>query len=221
MWIVIEGADGSGKTTTAKLLVDRLNELGRKAIYVANPGTTELGLKVRDIIKTQKLQPLEYTYLFSGVMYNLVNEFVIPAKESGDIIVMDRWCRSTFIYQGFYENFKKIEDKNFNKDRLFGWITEFSLIGQRPSYEFILLTDPELAWNRCGARDGAIKDSFEDNGYEWFKHIHDQYIATKDDKSLSQVFEMFNNPYYIPEDSVENRVEMILTHLRNRVPNVI
>ena len=221
MWIVIEGADGSGKTTTAMLLVDRLNSLDRKAIYVANPGTSELGIKIRDIIKTQKLTPLEYTYLFSGVMCNLINEFVIPAEDTGDIIIMDRWCRSTFIYQGFYENFKNTLSKDFNKDRLFGWITEYSLLAKRPDYEFVLMIDPEVAWKRCEARDGAVKDPFEGNGYEWFKNIHNQYAAMVDDKSLGQTFEMFNNPYFIPDCSVESRVNMIMDQLRFGVSNAI
>tara|TARA_B100000929_G_scaffold139782_1_gene110721 strand:+ start:5544 stop:6266 length:723 start_codon:yes stop_codon:yes gene_type:complete len=116
MFITIEGAEGSGKTTMAKYLVEQLNNLGFDAIYTREPGGTEYAEQVRtSLFETKDLCPdAQLLALFSARLHH-VKTHILPALEAGKVVVCDRFVDTTYAYQVKSEGaseylFKALED---------------------------------------------------------------------------------------------------------------
>jgi len=102
-FIVLDGPDGSGKTTQAALLADRLAADGAVVRRVHDPGGTPVGEKVRDILLDRdsgELCPACETMLFMASRAQLVVERVRPALDDGCVVLCDRFISATVAYQG-------------------------------------------------------------------------------------------------------------------------
>lgn len=101
-YIVIEGPDGTGKTTQAKLLVETLQQRGITARYVHEPGETPMGLELERIIKNRELsrEPQTDLLLFTANRLEVYQQVIRPALENGEVIVADRNWLSSLAYQG-------------------------------------------------------------------------------------------------------------------------
>jgi dTMP kinase len=103
LFISFEGPDGSGKTTQAALLVDRLRDQGRDVVAIHEPGGTDLGAAVRELLVRRSwttIEPRAEALLFSACRAQLVAEVIRPSLERGAIVVADRFVDSTLAYQG-------------------------------------------------------------------------------------------------------------------------
>ena len=103
-FITLEGGEGVGKTTQAQLVASALREKGYSVITTREPGGTPLGEKIREILlkgDVDKMEPMTEALLFTAVRYNHYNRVIKPAIERGDIVICDRYCDTTFAYQGF------------------------------------------------------------------------------------------------------------------------
>jgi thymidylate kinase len=85
-YIVIEGPDGTGKTTQAKLLAETLQKQGYAARYVHEPGETPMGLELEKIIKNRKLarDPQTDLLLFTANRLEVYRQIIRPALDAGD-----------------------------------------------------------------------------------------------------------------------------------------
>ena len=102
LFIVFEGGEGSGKSTQAERLLQRLSESGRQAILVREPGTTMLGGYLRDYLKSKRPLTLESELLlFAAARAQLVAEEIRPTLERGISVIADRYTGSTVAYQGY------------------------------------------------------------------------------------------------------------------------
>lgn len=102
-FIVIEGGDGSGKTTEVELLKKSLDKAGYRVIYTREPGGTKLGEKIRRLLlhdKTVKISPFTEAFLFNTARSVWIEEIVAPALKKGNIVLTDRSYPSTYAYQG-------------------------------------------------------------------------------------------------------------------------
>ncbi|MCX7705892.1 MAG: dTMP kinase [bacterium] len=102
--VAFEGIDGCGKSTQAKKFYKYLKAQGFDALFFKEPGTTELGKKLRRILlskKDDKISPLSELFLYLAARNELVNQFIIPAVKEKKIIVLDRFIDSTLAYQGY------------------------------------------------------------------------------------------------------------------------
>lgn len=101
MFIVFEGLDGAGKTTQAKMLRDRLESEGVKVEMVADPGTTALGLAIRQILlhSDEPITPIAQMLLFSAARAELAAH-IRKRRAEGYVVICDRWIASTLVYQG-------------------------------------------------------------------------------------------------------------------------
>jgi len=102
-FIVIEGGDGSGKTTQVELLKKILKRAGLKVIYTREPGGTKLGEIIREILlhnKKVKLSPLTEAFLFNASRATWIEKIVKPNILAGKIVLTDRSYPSTYSYQG-------------------------------------------------------------------------------------------------------------------------
>lgn len=103
MFIVFEGLEKSGKSTQAKRLADHLTAAGRAAELVAEPGTTTLGLGIRELVlyKDIPVDPCAELLLYEAARAQVTAERIRPALQAGKIVVADRYTLSSIAYQGY------------------------------------------------------------------------------------------------------------------------
>ncbi len=107
-FIVLDGPDGCGKSTQAKLLVKWLGELGVEVETFREPGGTAIGEKIREILLNPEhvaMSTQTEVMLYMAARVQLWNEKIKVALESGSCVVIDRWLSSTCAYQGWAGNF--------------------------------------------------------------------------------------------------------------------
>ncbi len=104
-FIVLEGGEGCGKSTQARLLYQRLQQEGYPALLLHEPGGTPLGDQVRRLLMAQQgkatISPLAELLLFSAARAELVATLLRPALKEGRVVVCDRYTPSTVAYQGY------------------------------------------------------------------------------------------------------------------------
>lgn len=102
LFITLEGPEGGGKTSQAKVLIDRMNKCGHRAVYSHEPGGTPLGEKIRSLLidPGNTICDLAELLLFEASRVQHVKEFIIPNLEKGISVVCDRFCDSSLAYQG-------------------------------------------------------------------------------------------------------------------------
>lgn len=121
-FISFEGPDGSGKTTQIKLLSEYLTSQGYTVILTREPGGTEIGERIRQIILDSDRK--EYSnetelLLYAASRAQLIDEVIKPNLEAGNIVISDRFVDSSIAYQGFGRDLKDyVEAVNeyFTKD---------------------------------------------------------------------------------------------------------
>lgn len=103
-FITFEGPDGCGKSTQAKLLAEHLKQEGLDVLFTREPGGSEIGDQVRDILMSlsnKGMDPRTEFLLFSSSRAQLVQEVIRPHLEGGGLVVCDRYYHSSLAYQGY------------------------------------------------------------------------------------------------------------------------
>lgn len=107
LFIVMEGPDGSGKTTQINLLEQYLKEAGYECLITREPGGTVIGEEVRELIlnpEYKEMSPVTEMLLYAASRAQLVHEAIGPALEAGRIVISDRFVDSSIVYQGIARN---------------------------------------------------------------------------------------------------------------------
>lgn len=156
MLVSFEGIDGSGKSTQALRLQQRLEAEGFRVLLVREPGGTALSEGVRSLLldPAMVIEPLAELLLFSAARAQLVRERIMPALEAGTIVLCDRFFDSTTVYQGV--------GRGLDDD---GWLASFNLRvtgGLRPLRTYLVDVDSELAHQRrAGRHQSSGQDRME------------------------------------------------------------
>lgn len=102
LFITFEGGDGAGKTTQSDLLVAWLEQQGRTVVTSREPGGTDLGLELREIVlhRRGEIAPRAEALIYAADRAHNIATKVRPALERGDIVVQDRYLDSSVAYQG-------------------------------------------------------------------------------------------------------------------------
>jgi dTMP kinase len=104
MFLTLEGPDGSGKSTQARLLAEHLQSLGHRVLLTREPGGTPIGDQVRTVLMNLRntgMCPEAEFLLFSASRAQHVRELIRPHLEAGDLVVCDRFYDSSLAYQGY------------------------------------------------------------------------------------------------------------------------
>ncbi|HMI99720.1 MAG TPA: dTMP kinase [Gaiellaceae bacterium] len=163
MFVTFEGLDGSGKSTQADLLRHHLEAEGRDVVATREPGGTELGEKVRDLVLGgTQISPWAEAALFAAARAELVSEVIGPALERGADVVCDRYLDSSLAYQGIA--------RGLGVDRVIALNID-AIRGILPDMTFLLLIDPEEAARRAG----SASDRIEREGEEFLRAVDMAY----------------------------------------------
>jgi dTMP kinase len=162
MFISLEGIDGSGKTTQAKLLAE---EMGEDTVLVREPGGTRGSEAIRDLLIDPEVPLGGYTelLLFCAARSQLVEEVIEPALKRGAHVVADRFSDSSVAYQGAGRG---VEPELI--ERLCGAATK----GIWPDLTLLLQIDPDQS-----AKRSKGKDRFESEGVEFQRRVAVGYEA--------------------------------------------
>ena len=172
--IVIEGIDGSGKSTCAKNLAEKLNSINIKTIYTFEPTHSHYGAKLRDGMLSEDLDAEEELLLFVKDRKEHIEYMIKPALEEGYFIILDRYFYSSIAYQGA---------KGIDINRIINMHKDFII---KPDIVFIFHLPIDIALNRIISKRG-IADRFENETYL---------------KKVDKIFYSFNEPfiYHIDTD---------------------
>jgi dTMP kinase len=103
LFVCFEGGEGAGKSTQSSLLRDHLVSLGRAVVLTFEPGDTEVGQKVRQIVLTPEtghLADATEALLYAADKAEHLDKVVLPALAEGKVVITDRYVDSTLAYQG-------------------------------------------------------------------------------------------------------------------------
>ena len=148
LFIVIEGIDGTGKSTQAKLLGDWFASQGREVVLSREPTAGPWGKKVRESAATGRLSPEDELQYFLNDRRQHVDELIAPALAAGKVVILDRYYFSTMAYQGA-RGFDPAEIRRKNE--------AFAPV---PDLLLIMDLDVDTALGRIGAR-GDTANEFE------------------------------------------------------------
>ena len=170
MFITFEGLDGSGKTTQAARLADRLKAGGKDVVFLREPGGTVVSEQIRDmLLDKQHLELRQKTelFLFSAARHQLVEQVICPALRAGNAVICDRFYDSTTAYQGYGRGLNLNEVKSINM---------IATSGTTP--DLTVLVDVQLEEIQRRRRvAGVTDDRMELSGVEFYKRVRDGYRA--------------------------------------------
>ncbi len=168
--ISFEGGEGCGKSTQIKKFTQYLKEQGVDFLLTREPGGTELGEEIRNILLNYKgdISPLTEFFLFCVSRSKLINEVVKPALEEGKVVVMDRYFDSSIAYQGYAGGV------DINK---IIQTTKFVTDGVEPDLTFLLDLKTEVGMQRK-QKDENLKnfDRIERKSLSFHEKVHDGYL---------------------------------------------
>jgi dTMP kinase len=142
MFVTFEGLDGSGKTTQVELLRRHLEEAGREVVVTREPGGTELGESIRELLlHGPDMSAWAEATLFAAARAELVERVIAPASERGADVLCDRYVDSSLAYQGIA--------RGLGLDAVLE-LNLAAIQGVLPDRTFLLLVDPVLATRRAG-----------------------------------------------------------------------
>ena len=167
LFITFEGGDGSGKSTQQRHLVDWLAAHGHTVVESREPGGTDLGVELRNIILHRRgyIAPRAEALIYAADRAHNIATKVRPAIEAGSIVVQDRYLDSSIAYQG--------AGRVLNPDEVRG-ISIWAAEGLLPDLTVLLDLDPEEG--RARIKGGAY-DRLEEELHDFHSRVRFAYLA--------------------------------------------
>ena len=169
--ISFEGAEGSGKSTQIARLAKRLAKLERDVVSVREPGGTEIGEQVRNIIvhnsRGDEMCAETELLLFAAARAQLVREIIAPALLKGSIVLSDRFMDSSTVYQGIGRNLAAAP---------VAMINHFAVGNVMPNLTIVLDVPPSVSLKRIRQRATDVPDRMERENIDFYKKIRQGYL---------------------------------------------
>jgi dTMP kinase len=190
LFIALEGVEGAGKGTQIRLAEEYIRSLGLDVLVTREPGGTELGERIRQMLldpKTGKLDARAEALLFAASRAQTVTSIIRPALADGKIVLSDRYLDSSLAYQGWARGLGEQDVLTLNV-----WATQ----GLFPDLVILLHVEPELGL----LRSTEAPDRMELEGQDFHAKVSDAYLKIAEehperfvvvdaDKAPAEVFE--------------------------------
>jgi dTMP kinase len=195
--ISFEGSEGSGKSTQIALLAQHLQLLGREVLTTREPGGTEIGEQIRNIIvhnsKGDEMCAETELFLFAASRAQLVREVIAPALLENKIVLTDRFLDSSTVYQGIARNLASDPVQQIN---------HFAVGNVMPDLTLILDVPTEVSLERIRRRASDLPDRMERENIEFFAKVREGYLLLA--QSIPQRFHVVDGT--LPEAEIEKDI---------------
>ncbi len=164
-FITLEGGEGAGKSTQARLLKERLEARGIPVLLTREPGGSPGAEIMRHVILSGAAKSLGAdgeALLFAAAREDHLNETILPALKQGQWVICDRFADSTRVYQGVAGQANLA---------FLNALEAITVGGQGPDLTLILDVPTEIGLQRAWARSGTT-DRFESEGAAFHKRVH-------------------------------------------------
>lgn len=168
-FITFEGGEGCGKSTHIERLVARLRDAGHPVLVTREPGGTEVGEQIRHILQYSRQSAgmvcETELLLFCASRAQLVREVILPALNSGQTVVCDRFLDSTTVYQGVG---RKIDSNTVAA------INRVAVGNCIPDLTLVIDLDPRIGLERARGRE--LFDRMENQSLEFYQRVRQGYL---------------------------------------------
>jgi len=194
-FITFEGIEGSGKSTQMKLLTKHLREMNYDVVFTKEPGGTKIGEKIRQILLDpihHKMNDRTEILLYAADRAQHVVETIVPALESGKIVISDRYIDSNIAYQGYGRGLDMKMVRNVNE-----WVIR----DYWPDLTILLDLDVKLGLKR--ARDltpDKSGDRLERELIEFHERVRNAYLKMAEENERYRVIDASREPEDIFQD---------------------
>jgi dTMP kinase len=167
LFLSLDGIDGCGKSTQARMLAQWLAGKGHDVVACRDPGSTDLGERLRELLLNSRSTPIgrrAEMLLYMASRAQLVDEVIRPALERGQTVVADRFLLANVVYQGY--------GGGLDVARLWE-VGRVATDGITPQLTFVLDVDPQLALSR---RTGT-PDRLESEPDDFHCRVREGFVA--------------------------------------------
>ncbi len=195
--ISFEGAEGSGKSTQISRLAAHLQKTHREVITTREPGGTEIGEQIRNIIvhnsKGDEMCAETELLLFTAARAQLVREVIAPALLRGAIVLSDRFLDSSTVYQGIARNLAADPVAQIN---------HFAVGNVMPHLTVVIDVPTEVSLARLKTRATDLPDRMERENVDFYKKVREGYLVLA--KGMPERFVVVDGTK--SEDAIEKKI---------------
>ena len=177
--IALEGQDGTGKSTVIDAITGYFDEMGLDYINAREPGSTDIGEKIRDILADKANKDMDYhteALLFAASRSELYDKVIKPNVAKGTSVILDRFLLSSLAYQGVVRGFGVDEVMKIN---------DFFLDGFRPDLTILMDLDAKESYERL-KKLGEL-DRIESLGEDFQERVHLAYLKLYEEKHMKLI----------------------------------
>jgi dTMP kinase len=169
--ISFEGSEGSGKSTQIARLAAHLQKTHRDVISTREPGGTEIGEQIRNIIvhnsKGDEMSAETELLLFTAARAQLVREIIAPALARGAIVLCDRFLDSSTVYQGIGRNLALDPVNQINR---------FAVGNVMPDVTIVIDVPTKVSLGRLRQRASDLPDRMERENIDFYNKVREGYL---------------------------------------------
>ena len=177
--IALEGQDGTGKSTVIDAITGYFDEMGLDYINAREPGSTDIGEKIRDILADKANKDMDYhteALLFAASRSELYDKVIKPNVAKGTSVILDRFLLSSLAYQGVVRGLGVDEVMKIN---------DFFLDGFRPDLTILMDLDAKESYERL-KKLGEL-DRIESLGEDFQERVHLAYLKLYEENQMKLI----------------------------------
>jgi dTMP kinase len=167
IFLVLDGTEGCGKSTQARMLSERLSSIGRDPLLVRDPGTTRIGEQIRAILLNPdhtEMSMRAEMLLYMSARAQMMAEMIQPALDAGKIVISDRFVSSTLAYQ--------LDGDGLTAEQIRS-IADVAIKGRWPDLTILF----DLPTERSLARVKRARDRIEQRPLSYHEQVRQNYLS--------------------------------------------